>query len=124
MKVLRFSSWVFAAWISALVLNEFVNRPVEMKPTASKACSRVRHLLEVLLTNSMFTPPDPSRNLARGEGTEEALSWEAPECPDKIGRTRPVDHRVAIGEDLPQGHARHGGVDLGHGRKSRVDTHR
>ena len=47
MNVFRFSNCVFAAWISPDVLNEFVNRPVEMNPTASGACSRVKHLLEV-----------------------------------------------------------------------------
>ncbi len=60
MYVFKFSNWVLQATISALVLNEFVKRPVEMNPTASKTCSRLRHLLEDLLTNSMFTPPDPS----------------------------------------------------------------
>ena len=51
---------VSAAWISAAVLKLFVKSPVEMNPTASRACCKPKHLLEDLDTSSMLTPPDPS----------------------------------------------------------------
>ena len=76
-------SVTFAAEISEDVLKEFVKSPVEMKPTASRTCSNVRHRELERLTNSKATPPEPS-GISRGTKLEKRR-W--------IGKLRKAERR-------------------------------
>ena len=79
----RLSRVVFAAMISADVLKALVKSPVEMKPTASRTCSNVRHRELERLTNSKATPPEPS-GISRGTKLEKSR-W--------MGELRNADRR-------------------------------